>query len=123
MINEKARIAWQEYLSVNPSTRDIAWIFFCNDQEGINVLAWEEMKSWKNKKNEDIIMPVLYCRNPRWVRDEAWEILSKRDPTEKQLGSITTHLKANDPIVEDIIARYGKNEAYLLQRAKEAIQV
>ncbi len=115
----KAKTSWEEYLSAKPTTRDIAWIFFCNDQEGISKLAWEELKSRKDKKKEHIIMPILYCRKLRWIRDEAWAMFLEMNPSKKEMERITSYLDPSDPIVEDIIAKYGTNKEYLLQKAKK----
>lgn len=112
--------AWEKYLSAKPTTRDIAWLFFCNDQEGINELAWEELGSRKDIEIKDLMMPILYCRNPRWIRTQAWEMLLKMNPGEDELKKITSHLNSSDPIVKDILSKHGPTKEYLLQKVKEA---
>ncbi len=122
MITSNAKRTWEEYLSTGPTTREIARIFFCNSNEGLNKLAWEELKSRNDIENKDILDVVLFCSKPRCIRDDAWEMLSNRNPSQDEINRILSTLKTSDQIVKDIIETFGPSKEYLLQKVKEEVE-
>ncbi len=121
MTTSSTKKAWQEYLSADPSTEEIAGLFFLNQLEGLNSLAWEELKSRNDIEKEHLLEVVVHCSEPKWIRQDAWETLNQYHLEERDIEKIISRVQTSDPIVKDIIKKYGTNKKYLLQKVKETL--
>ncbi len=112
---------WQGYLDANPSTRDLVQLFFCNDKEKLNELAWQELKQRDDLEKEHLVDVITHCWNPEWVKLDAWSFLSNKELEESERERIVGKLGPTHSISQEIEKTYGRNKESFLGALKEVL--
>ncbi len=112
---------WQGYLDSKPETRELVSLFYCNDKEKLNELAWQEIKKRDDLKKENLLDVIVFCWGPEGVRREAWGLLKEKTLEKEDRERIVGKLGPNHPISKEIESTYGKNKEYFLSALKEML--
>ncbi len=113
--------AWKDYIQSNPSTGDLVRIFFLNKNGQLNELVWGEIKSRDDIKNDNIADIILHCQTSDQIVQEAWQLLSERSPSERDLDFLTRFLDESHFVSKEIEKRFGTQQGHLLRRVKNLI--
>ena len=122
MTSNKVKELWEEYLAHNPTKQDLRGIFFGCSTEGVTKeMAWGELKKHEDLKNEDLVHVIFLSRNAKNVREKAWEILSKRNPSKDDLESIINCLGISHPIAKKAQKILGRGKSEILCEIHELV--
>ncbi len=122
MTSNKVKDLWEEYLSHNPTKQDLRGIFFGFSTEGATKeMAWGELKKHEDLENRDLVHVIVHSRNAEKVREEAWEILSKKNPNNDDLENIIDYLGLSHPIAKKAQMILGRGKSEILQEICELV--
>ncbi len=111
--------AWKNYIKLNPSTSDLAGIFFLNKNGQLNQLVWKELKCRDDIRSYDLQNVILHCETSEKIVQEAWKIFSQRNPKPEELEFLSRFLDESHPISMEIQEKFGTNSGHLLRKIKK----
>ena len=120
MTSAKTEELWKEYLSHNPSKRELANILFgLLEGETLKEMAWESFKKRKDINREDLMKTLLYCQDCEKIVTEAWKMFSAMKPSKGELEEMVRSFKLSHPISKEAREILGRGKSEILRELKE----
>ncbi len=120
MTSSKVKDLWEEYLSHNPTKKDLKNIFFGASEGALKEMTWEELKKRNILDKEDILDAILYSWNSELVRNDAWKMLSiSNDLSVEEIERIVGVLDPSHPISKEIEQSVGRCKSKIIQELKK----